>query len=266
VGIISTSGSSNYNSLQLSVDKGLTRGLQMQASYTLSHGLDDGSSFENSGFGGVRGYNQYQKGLNYGNSSYDARHRFVVAPIYTVPSRRGASFYNPINIVLAGWQVSGISTFATGFPFDLYTSVGSLSLYCASSNSYYACPDNPNQTGPIVYGNNRTMVTSASGASLNRTTWFTPSAFSTEAVGTFGNTSRNKYHGPGILNTNLIVAKNFNIDSDGTRYFQIRMESDNVFNHTQFSNPTANISSGSFGQISSAAAARQTQLAAKFYF
>jgi hypothetical protein len=266
IGIISTSGSSNYNSLQLSVDKGLTHGLQMQASYTLAHGLDDGSSFENSGFGGVRGYNQYNKSLNYGNSAYDARHRFVVAPIYTVPFKHGSSFYNPINIALSGWQISGIATFATGFPFDLYTSVGSLSLYCGSSSSYYACPDNPNQTGPIVYGNDRTMVTNASGASLNRTTWFTPSAFSTEALGTFGNTSRNKYHGPGAENIDAVLAKNFSISSDGTRYVQIRMTSSNALNHTQFSNPTANISSGLFGQITSAAAGRQTQLAAKIYF
>lgn len=261
VGIIATEGSSNYNSAQLSLDKGLSHGLQVQASYTFSHSLDDGSSFENSGFGGVRGYNQYNKALNYGNSNFDARHRFVVAPIYMVPFKRGSSAFNPINLVLTGWQVSAIATFATGFPFDIYTGSGSLSLYCASSNSYYACPDVPNQTGPIVFGNPRTFVPNAT-----RTTYFTPANFSLEALGTFGNESRNKYHGPGILNTNMIVAKNFEISKDGARYIQLRMESDNVFNHTQFNNPTASITSGAFGQISSAAAGRQTQLAAKIYF
>jgi hypothetical protein len=44
------------------------------------------------------------------------------------------------------------------------------------------------------------------------------------------------------------------------------MESDNVFNHTQFLNPTANFSSGNFGLVTSAASGRQTQLAAKIYF
>ena len=258
IGLISTSGSSNYNSLQLSMDKGLTHGLQFQASYTLSHGLDNGSGFENSGFGGQRGYNRFQKNLNYGDSAFDARHRFVFAPIYTVQFKHGSSAFNPINLALSGWQISGISTFATGFPFDVYTSAGALSLYCGPS--YYACPDVPNQVAPLSLSNPRTKL------STGNTQWFKPSSFATEAVGTFGNVSRNKYHGPGINNTNLILAKNFAISGDGSRYIQLRMESDNVFNHTQFSNPTANISSGVFGQISSAAAARQTQLAAKIYF
>ena len=78
----------------------------------------------------------------------------------------------------------------------------------------------------------------------------------------------------------MILAKNFSLSSDGVRSLQIRMESDNVFNHTQFLNPNASISGVSFsgtnaitnpntltfGQITSAAAARQTQLAAKIYF
>ncbi|MEO6817009.1 MAG: carboxypeptidase-like regulatory domain-containing protein [Edaphobacter sp.] len=267
IGIISTEGSSNYNSFQASVDKGLTHGLQMQASYTFSHSLDDGSSFENSGFGGVRGYNQFVKSLNYGNSNFDARHRFVVAPIYTVPFRHGSSAFSPINLALSGWQVSAIATFATGFPFDIYNGSGSsLSLFCANSNSFYACPDVPNQTGPIILGNPRTFFVAANGQKTNNTTYFTPANFVLEDVGTFGNESRNKYHGPGINNTNLILAKNFSVSGDGSRYIQLRAESDNVFNHTQFSNPTASITSGAFGQISSAAAGRQTQLAAKIYF
>jgi len=266
IGVIATSGSSNYNSLQLSVDKGLTHGLQFQASYTLAHGLDDASSFEGAGFGGGRGYNQFNKTLNYGNSAYDARHRFVFAPIYTVPYKHGSSQFNPINLALSGWQISGIATFATGFPFDIsYQGGTSRSLYCAANNSYYACPDIPNQTGPIVLGNPRTHVVSGTGT-LNRTTWFTKDNFSGETLGSFGNEGRNRYHGPGINNTNIILAKNFALGGEGVRSLQLRMESDNVFNHTQFSNPNSNFASGAFGQISSAAAGRQTQLAAKIYF
>jgi hypothetical protein len=80
-------------------------------------------------------------------------------------------------------------------------------------------------------------------------------------------------HGPGINNTNMILAKNFNLSNDGTRQLQLRMESDNVFNHTQFSNPTSTwsdtvptLATTSFGQISAAASARQTQLAVKIKF
>src|SRR6185437_16643103 len=99
--------------------------------------------------------------------------------------------------------------------------------------------------------------------------WYqnTGASFREEPIGQFGNVSRNKYHGPGINNTNLILAKNFNLSADGVRRLQLRMESDNVFNHTQFNNPTGSLSqtfnpttntfSGSPGTISAAAAARQ---------
>jgi hypothetical protein len=132
--------------------------------------------------------------------------------------------------------------------------------------SFYACPDVPLQTAPLVKGNLRQMNVNSSGASLNTTTFFQPTSFAAEPIGSFGNVPRNKYHGPGTNNTNIIVAKNFPLSGDNVRYLQIRMESDNVFNHTQFLNPTANFSSGNFGLVTSAAAGRQTQLAAKIYF
>jgi hypothetical protein len=273
IGLIATGASSNYNSLQLSVDKGLTHGLQLQASYTYSHSLDNASSFENAGFGsnGQRGFNQFFTNLNYGNSLFDARNRFVIAPVYVVPYTKRGSAYSPANLLLSGWEISGIATFASGFPFDIsYAGGTSLSLWCSASFSYYACPDAPNQVGPIQRADPRKFIPTSSGGSTNRTAWFVnPAAspsFTPEVLGTFGNMARNKYHGPGINNTNLILAKNFAFSSDGTRYLQLRMESDNVFNHTQFLNPTSTFTSANLGQISSAAAARQTQLGVKVYF
>jgi hypothetical protein len=268
MGFISSISSSNYNSLQLSLDKGLTHGLQLQASYTFSHALDDASSFEGSGFGGTngRGYNQFFKGLNYGNSTFDYRHRFVIAPIYVVPFKNDGGLFSPMNLLLGGWQISGIATFGTGSPFDIYASATSNSLWCSSSSTFYACPDIPIQTAPLVRGNLRIMNVNSAGASNNTTTFFKTTSFAAEPIGSFGNVARNRYHGPGINNTNLIIAKNFALSSDGVRSLQIRMESDNVFNHTQFLNPTANFSSGNFGLVTSAAAGRQTQLAAKIYF
>jgi hypothetical protein len=139
-------------------------------------------------------------------------------------------------------------------------------LWCSSSSTFYACPDIPNQTAPLVKGDLRTMNVNSAGASNNTTTFFKTTSFAAESIGNFGNVARNRYHGPGINNTNFIIAKNFALSSDGVRKLQIRMESDNVFNHTQFLNPTANFSSGNFGLVTSAAAGRQTQLAAKIYF
>lgn len=264
VGYVSTEGSSSYNSLQASIDKGMTHGLTLQASYTFSHSLDNGSSYEGAGYGGSngRGFNQYQPSLNYGDSSFDARHRFVLSPVYRVPFRSQGNAFSPLNLVAAGWQVSAISTFATGFPFDIsYGGATSRSLWCSDNFSYYACPDVPIQVSALTRLNPRNK-NSATGFSP----WFSPASFAAEPIGSFGNVHRNPYHGPGLLNTNMIVAKNIAISSEGGRYIQLRMESDNVFNHTQFNLPTGSIASGNFGFITGAVAGRQTQLAAKIYF
>jgi hypothetical protein len=274
IGEDTSSGSSSYHALQVSVEKAYTHGLSFQLSYTFSHALDNGSSFEGSGFGGTngRGYNQYQPGLNYGNSSYDARQRLVFAPIYSTPILHGSNWYSPMNLALSGWQISGITSVATGFPYD-FTVGGSNSLWCSSTSSFYACPDIPVQIGALQTANPR-VAPRLNGLPI----WYqnAGATFNEEPIGQFGNVSRNKYHGPGINNTNLILAKNFNLSSDGVRKLQLRMESDNVFNHTQFNNPTGALSqtfnpttglfTGSPGTIGSAQSARQTQLAAKFYF
>jgi hypothetical protein len=280
VGVVTSHGSSNYNSLQASVEKGVSHGLSFQISYTLAHSLDDASSYENAGYGGARGYNSVDKALNYGNSNFDARHRLVIAPIYTVPTIKGHSVYSPINLALSGWQISFITTLATGFPFDIsYEGGSSNSLWCSPSFTFYACPDEPNQSGPLVRANPRTFI-----PGLNRTQWFvaSESGLSQAPLGQFGNISRDKYHGPGADNTDLVIAKNFLL-SHGMS-IQIRMQNSNVFNHTNFANPSStpstttngetlttpgSLSYGSTGQITATNSnypARLTQLAAKFYF
>jgi hypothetical protein len=265
MGLVGSEAAASYHSFQASVTKNQTHGLLFQLSYTYSHALDNGSSFENSGFGndGARGYNQYQPSLNYGDSTFDARQRLVFSPVYTVPARHGGSSFSPYNLLVSGWEISGITTLATGFPFDIsYAGTTSHSLWCDDATpSFYACPDIPLQVAPLARQNPRTRATGTGYG-----TWFSPSSFAAEPIGSFGNVHRDPYHGPGINNTNMIVAKNFPLGGDGTRYVQIRMESDNAFNHTQFNNPTSQFGSGNFGLITAAASARQTQLAAKIYF
>jgi Carboxypeptidase regulatory-like domain len=270
-GIVGSEASASFHSLQASVTKGMSHGLQFQLSYTYAHALDSGSSFENSGFGGAgaRGYNQYNQSLNYGDSLFDARQRFVFSPIYTVPFKNRGNTFSIANLALSGWEVSAIVTVATGLPFDIsYAGTTSRSLYCSANISFYACPDVPNQIAPLVKINphTRSIVSTTTGAHGN-SGYFSPDSFGAEAIGAFGNVHRDPYHGPGINNTNLILAKNFALSAEGVRRLQIRMESDNVFNHTQFSNPASTFGSGTFGQISGVQiAARLTQLAAKIYF
>ncbi|HEV2577559.1 MAG TPA: carboxypeptidase regulatory-like domain-containing protein [Acidobacteriaceae bacterium] len=265
IGEVGSYASSNYNSLQASITKAVTHGLQFQASYTYAHAMDDASSFENSGFGnsGQRAWNQFQKSLNYGDSTYDVRHHFVFSPVYTSPLIHGSAF-SPMSLALSGWEISGILTLNTGEPYDIsYAGTTGRSLWCSPNYSFYACPDVPVQSGPLVRTNPRNL--SAKGQ------WFANNGFITdEPIGSFGNVHRNPYHGPGANNTNLVLAKNFILSNDGVMRLQLRMESDNVFNHTSFNNPSSLWEVGgantAFGEITSAANARQTQLGARFYF
>jgi len=166
-------------------------------------------------------------------------------------------------VIGKGWEISGILTLATGFPIDIRTSSGSLSLFCSSNFQFYACPDVPNQVAQIKELDPR----------QGKNFWFDPTSFKTEDVGTFGNTHRNPLHGPGINNTDVAIFKNIYFwPGSESKYVQLRLESYNAFNHTQFYNSaspgniTTTITSANFGRISSAAPGRATQLAAKIYF
>lgn len=277
IGEVGSYSTSNYNSLQASATKATTHGLLFQASYTYAHAMDDASNFENSGFGssGQRGWNQFQKSLNYGDSTYDVRHHFVFSPVYDTPLLHGNP-HSPLSLALSGWEISGILQLTTGEPFDIsYAGSTANSLWCSNDYNFYACPDVPVQTGSLVRINPRVINPAATpgGSAHGKSRWFENQNFTEEPIGTFGNVHRNPYHGPGTNNTNLILAKNFILSADGVMKLQLRMESDNVFNHTQFNNPNSTYLPGTganpnstFGAISSAASARQTQLAAKFYF
>jgi hypothetical protein len=106
--------------------------------------------------------------------------------------------------------------------------------------------------------------------------WYNPAAFASPAPGSFGDFHRNSIYGPGILNFNMALYKNFNF-TENTR-IQLRFEGFNVFNHTQWANinnslsaptlstPFSGANAGSSGQITSTRDPRQLQLGGKFYF
>ncbi|MGA7255712.1 MAG: carboxypeptidase-like regulatory domain-containing protein [Terracidiphilus sp.] len=272
-GDVSSYASSSYHSLQAVVDKGTSHGLNFELAYTWSHAIDTGSSFENAGFGGAnRGFNQYDPKLNVGDSGFDARQRLVFSPIYVTPLVSGHSEYSPINLAVGGWEISAISTLASGFPFDVsYGGSSGDSLWCPGFVYFYACGDAPNQVAPITKANPRIrLATNGHAAYISKT------AFANEPIGEFGNTHRDPAHGPGLNFTNMILAKNFYLSQDRGIRLQVRMESDNVFNHTSFGNPGAGWgdtvltnANSTFGQISGingGSSARLTQLATKIYF
>lgn len=278
VGTQATNGASSYNALQITLEKATTHGLFFHLAYTYSHGLDNASGLESSGFNGLGpidgGYNgvgtnnvpgfQY---LNYGDSDYDARHRFIAVYDYQIPVLASIKQNRYVNEALGGWHFSGITTLQTGFPVTVDQYAAFNSLWC-DQYSYYTCPDVPNTSTFSI----KSLNPRASGHF-----WFNNSTFSSQQTGTFGNVKRNFFHGPGYNYSDLNLYKNFPIGGE-SRYLQLRLEAYNAFNHANFAMPDGNFSDGPnlFGSITSVIQpavatqdpqpGRAVQIAAKFYF
>lgn len=262
-----TEGSSNYNSFQASLVKSPTHGLSGSLAYTYSHALDDGSGYESVTGANNRFYNYTPgfKSLNYGSSDFDVRHRVVASYVYAVPVVGFLRTNLIAREALSGWGVSGITALQSGFPFGIYQS--SLRSGWCDRFSYFGCGDTPETTS---FSTHRLNPRSSGNP------FFNTSPFSTEPLGTFGNTPRNYFHGPGFDYTNLAVTKNLPISSDSRRFVQLRLEAFNAFNHANFSNPNGNFNSGSFGRITSVkdssdpngdpSPGRAVQLSGKVYF
>ena len=276
-----SNGASSYNSLQVSLEKQTSHGLYFTLAYTYGHSLDNGSGYESStggsspnAAGGENGrpvnFIPGFQSLNYGSSDFDARQRFVALYNYQVPLLASMRDNRIVNEALGGWHVSGTTTLQTGFPVTISAGGSFNSLWC-DEFTYYGCPDVPNisSTHVHLYSNPRTSPGNA---------WFDTSVFSPEPLGTFGNTPRNFFHGPGFNYTNLELYKDFRLKKE-TQYIELRLESYNVFNHPNFAMPDGNINDPGFGLVTNVIQpaafggqstdpqpGRAVQLAGKFYF
>jgi len=267
IGEQTTEGSSTYNSFQASLIEAPVHGLQFTLAYTYGHSLDDGSGYESSTGSAGRNHN-YTPGfkyLNYGSSDFDARHRIVASYVYTVPVMGFMRSNLLLRETLSGWGVSGVTALQTGFPIGINEGTDR-SLWCDSS-SFFGCGDVPETSSFKLKQYNIRSATHQ---------YFDTTPFSTEPIGTFGNTSRNFIHGPGFDYTNVALTKNIHITADAARYIQLRLEAFNAFNHANFANPGGTYTSGSFGRVTGLqggndpngdpSPGRAIQLSGKFYF
>lgn len=281
IGDVATVGTSNYNSLQASMERHFSHGLQFLVAYTWGKSLDNGSGFENAGFGGggfggfgeLRSINPFNRNAaDYGPSSYDATHRLVINYDYALPSvRRFNSLHWLPSRLTDGWQLTGITTLQSGFPLDVVdSSFPSLTssfftFYSAFNTSGW---DVPNQIGPVQYVNPRSNPNSLGPGLAGTNYWFNPLAksFGAPTVGTEGNAARDLFRGPGLNNFDFALLKETRI-TESTR-IELRFEFFNIFNHTQFDpvGITTDFNSPQFGTETAAHDPRVIQLAGKLYF
>jgi len=186
----------------------------------------------------------------------------VASYIWLVPFDR--AFKRAPKRLTQGWQVQGITRFATGFPIQMNQSDDDISLAGSGAT------DMPNQIGPVKIVDPRKVNTGCptfdptipgSGTGC----YFLPSAFEPNAtLGTFGTANRRFFHGPGFNNTDFGISKRTVIHENYA--FDLRVEFFNIFNHAQFKNPTGNINDSNFAVVTSARDPRIGQISAKFYW
>jgi hypothetical protein len=234
---------SNYNSLQVLLEKRFSHELQFQGAYTYSKSLDNASSFESS-------LNPVNLNSTYGPSLYDARHRFVFSYVWELPIPK---YQGLLGKFVDGWQWSGILSFQSGFPIRI-TSSDDIEEF---SSVFFEAPGEPNLTAPFHTQDVR----------KNNGYVFDPSLFTNDTVplGTIGNAPRSICCTPGINNFDTGLVKDTPL---GERVrMEFRAEIYNVANHAQFYDVDGNISDGTnFGFAQKVRGPRLFQFALKFLF
>lgn len=245
--LMESNSSSNYNSLQATVNKRLSKGLQMLLSYTYSHSLDDYSGSDVSDISVIPGnmINEH----NYGSSDFDRRHRFVASYVYNLPDFYHGDFAAGKKL-LNSWSLSGIVTLQSGTPFSIY---GQDSAFEATSSDL---------------ASGRTLASAIkSGPVVNRlNAYFDPTGFvQPTAFGDFGQLGRNIIRGPKQTNTDFSIMKFFPVTE--RQRLEFRAEFFNLFNNVNFANPVNIVSSANFGQIAATSTGpRVIQFALKYEF
>jgi hypothetical protein len=230
----------NYNGLQVSLKRQMSNRLSFNVNYTYAHALNDGGSI----FGGEV-QNDHNWPGEYGNANSDIRHYLEFNYLYQLPAAPGVPHW-----LGGGWQLNGITAMRTGLPINVICGCDSVGIGEGTerANVVPGVPLQPSHKNVPL------------GPQINM------AAFSTPPQYTFGDAQRNLLHGPGAVNFDASLFKNFKGYKNGVINF--RAEAFNVFNHPNFANPGAALSApATFGQsFSTSTIMRALQLAVRYDF
>ena len=256
---------SYHNDVAVGLQKRLSNGFLMQASYTLSKTVDDGSGVTSTGDNfvqGQRGDYAWDMTLKRGLASFDVRHSFTSNFSYNIPA------FNALNgwkgVVAKGWQLNGILTRTSGYPFSIQEN---------RTAQVNAIGNRDNLRASLIPGGNNNPIRKG-----NPDAYVDASQFVLAPIGMFGNLGRNTVISPGLFEFDGSLFKNFPLAEK--HKLQFRAEFFNLFNHPNFGAPVGNnlpdntllvnadgTPNANFGQISyTRTSARQIQLALRYTF
>lgn len=251
---ISQIGSSNYNSLQVTVNKRLSADYTLQAAYTYAKSMDTGS------FADVDGGTEQNpaKPLEYARSDFDQKQILSVNGVWYLPQLKNLGI---LRYGAGGWELAGILSYSSGYPFSVDT--GSQAPWLGAGRDIGNLRENLTGVNPCVGCGSRD--------SWARTGYFNTAAFASPlnppyTYGTFGDSGRNSFTGPSYFDTDMSLVKNFPLLRREASKVQVRADFFNLFNRAPFEGPNYSSSSSDFGLITAAGPAREVQLALRLDF
>ncbi|HEY4764965.1 MAG TPA: TonB-dependent receptor [Candidatus Sulfotelmatobacter sp.] len=218
---------SNYNSLQLQVNRRFSGGLTFNANYVWSHFLDDQDSAGWGGRGGTQDFqNSYDYAANYGNSNFDVRNALKGSLVYQLPVGKGKRFVNNnpyLDAFVGGWQTSATMVVHSGQPFTVVDANNNANADNAGSNAsqYPNVMGDPRISHPTIQN------------------WYNVAVFAQPAPSTFGDERRNQLVGPDLSEVDFSLGKNFAL-KEGIG-LQFRIDGYNIFNHPSFGLPNTGV-------------------------
>ena len=245
---------SNYNSLQTALRMEKKHNLSLQLAYTWSHEIDSQQQSVDLNTSS----NPYDLRYDRGSGQFDRRNIFSVNYVYDLPFFQHTGSYLE-RAVAGGWQISGVTVAESGLP-----------LVGGGSQLTYNGPDTLGLGGNTT---NRPNIVAPITHPKTQKEWFSQSSFAAPAApwtaagagGTgFGDARKDAVNAPGLFNWNIALFKEVPIHE--AFHLQLRAESFNTFNHTEFNQVDGGSNDGNFGQVTSTADPRVLQFGAKLIF
>ena len=216
----------DYQSLQISMNKPFTHGILFKGAYTISKSMNES---DNDGRSTLNWNTPGETYRNWAPAGFDRRHNFQMGFAYSLPWQSNGHHDNVFKAIINDWQLNGVLAAFSGTPFTVTASGTALNT-----------PSNT-QTADLVGTYSEIGLIGAAGK------WFDTAAFAQPTGVRFGNTGRNQFYGPGGYNLDFSIFRAFPFQQ--TRRLEVRMEAGNVLNHTTYANPQGSITSATFGQI-----------------
>jgi hypothetical protein len=228
----------SYHSLQIKIDRRFSKGLLINASYTLGRAID--FSDDNGGIA-----TPADPRLSEGPAGFDRRHSFVTSFVWDVPFARNLNRLG--RAIFGGWQLSGIFTTQSGTPIDFFT-----------SGALLRAPGNTQR--PVLNGEPEIV-----GAIGQGSFYFDTSVFGPPPINAFSNLTRNaSIRGPGYINLDGSLVKRFRFTERIGG--ELRVDALNVTNTPNFQNPNGEFGNRLFGQVTTAFGERLVRFGARVTF